>query len=71
MTYKTIEIPTNRNLTRCQYELVYNNKSYPPKFVISVANEYANGEWLAPEDFNGGIPLNNFLKKLGFSIKTK
>ena len=28
------------------YDLVYNDKRYPPKLVISIANRFANGEEL-------------------------
>ena len=36
------------------YNLVAAGKSYPPKYVISLANKYANGSELNPQDFQGG-----------------
>lgn len=35
-----------------KYDLVYNSKTYPPKLVISLANEFANGEYLSHKKFN-------------------
>ena len=49
--------------------LKYNGKSYPPKYVISIANRYANNVEL--KNFSGGPETNNFLKRLGFSIIEK
>jgi hypothetical protein len=51
------------------FSLQYNGKDYPPKYVISLANKYANGEELDSEEFSGGDESNKFLKKRGFSIK--
>jgi 5-methylcytosine-specific restriction protein B len=53
------------------YDLVYKGKSYPPKYVISKANKFANGSELPLSEFNGGNPTNGFLRKLGFEISTK
>ncbi len=50
------------------YVLVHNGKFYPPKYVISLANKYANGYELPPDKFSGGAQTNNFLKKLGFTV---
>jgi len=47
---------------------MYNGKTYPPKFAISLANKYANGTELAPDGFHGGDETNNFLKSRGFEI---
>lgn len=35
-----------------KYDLVYNSKTYPPKLVISLAHEFANGEYLTHKKFN-------------------
>ncbi len=48
--------------------LIVNGKKYPPKYVVSLANKYANGEELDPSSFSGGRETNGFLKKLGFDI---
>ena len=39
-----------------------NDKLYPPKFIISLANKYANGNELESEKFSGGEETNGFLK---------
>jgi hypothetical protein len=55
------------------YDLIYQNKEYPPKLVISIANKIATGEELNPNDFEGGIgtPAFNLLQQFGFEIITK
>jgi hypothetical protein len=62
-------IPDRRESTK--YVLTYNDKNYPPKLVISIANKYANGEELSSSKFNGGRESNTFLTSLGFSIISK
>lgn len=51
------------------YDLFYNEKRYPPKEVIRIANEIANGDELI--HFGGGDETNNFLINLGFTIVLK
>ena len=51
-----------------EFLLEYNGKHYPPKYAISLANKYANGEELAPSKFSGGGESNDRLKHLGFNI---
>jgi len=51
-----------------KFLLEFKGKQYPPKYVISLANKFANGEELNPSTFNGGQETNNFLKGLGFDI---
>lgn len=58
-------IPERRRATR--YNLSYRGKRYPPKYVISLANKYANGLELNPADFSGGTESNYFLKRIGFN----
>ena len=55
------------------YDLLYNNKLYPPKLIISIANRFANGTELKPEEFQGGPnkPAFNILEKFGFKIIPK
>jgi len=55
------------------YDLVYNGKTYPPKLIISIANKYANGLELDPNDFGGGKDTEAFkiLESNGFTIKEK
>lgn len=58
--------PDERKSTR--FHLIYEKKPYCPKYVVSVANIFANGEELAPSKFSGGKETNSFLAKLGFQI---
>ncbi|AMM54973.1 hypothetical protein [Pyrococcus kukulkanii] len=52
------------------YFLVYEGKYYPPKYIISLANKYANGEFLSPAEFNTHEAVRH-LKRLGFKIVVK
>lgn len=52
-----------------KFQLFYYGKYYPPKYIISLANRYANGVELEPLEFSGGQETNNFLKKLGFEVE--
>jgi len=51
-----------------KFLLEYDGRHYPPKYVISLANKYANGRELKPSEFSGGKETNDFLKNLGFNI---
>jgi hypothetical protein len=62
------EIPKNR-LSR-KYALLYNRMPFPPKYVISLANKYANGTELDSEKFSGGQESNSFLTSRGFKVVT-
>ena len=62
------KIPFNQECIN--YDLFYNGKRYPPKYVISIANKYANGYELKSTKFNA-IEAKTFLPKLGFEIKLK
>lgn len=55
------------------YDLIFEGIAYPPKLVISIANEYATGKELDPSDFEGGVgtPAFKLLKKEGFKIIAK
>ena len=53
------------------YNLIYEDKMYPPKLVISIANKYVNGNELDSGQFNGGQESNDFLKARGFEISQK
>ena len=59
-------LPAGRNSKK--FKLLYEGKVYPPKYVISLANKYANGYELAPNVFSGGQESNKFLNNLGFEI---
>lgn len=51
-----------------RYFLVYENgKSYPPKYVIAVANHLANGSAIETDGYNA-VEAKNYLKSKGFTI---
>lgn len=60
-------VPPRRGSTK--YNLKHGKGLYPPKYLISVANRFANGSELPPSDFSGGNEVNNFLARLGFLIQ--
>ena len=51
-----------------KFLLTFEGKTYPPKYIISLANKYANGVELDPSEFSGGRETNEFLRALGFKI---
>lgn len=51
-----------------KFFLRFNGKNFPPKYVISLANKYANGSKLDPSVFGGGNETNSVLERLGFDI---
>ena len=52
-------VPERRSSTR--FSLSNEGKYYPPKYVISIANIFANGEEYSPSLFSGGDETNIFL----------
>ena len=50
-----------------RYHVIYSGKRYPPKYVISVANRYANGEEHPPGDFDIH-EAERYRDKLGFEV---
>jgi hypothetical protein len=52
-----------------KFNLKYNGRDYPPKYTISMANKFANGEQLKASAFSGGDETNPFLKARGFEIE--
>ena len=64
-------IPNNAKSTT--YDLIYEGKRYPPKYVVSLANLYANGIVLNRDVFEGGAGTECFrlLEKNGFEIIKK
>jgi hypothetical protein len=54
------------------YQLVWENRSYPPKAILGVAYELATGERLASGDFEGGKDgAVKVLGRLGFTIRLR
>jgi 5-methylcytosine-specific restriction enzyme B len=51
------------------YRLEHEGRSYPPKYVVSVANRFANGTDLDPATFSAGeAETNPLLRRLGFTV---
>lgn len=55
------------------YDLIYGDRRYPPKYVLSLAAKYATGEEFPRQYFHGGRNTQAFrlLQDLGFQIETK
>jgi hypothetical protein len=52
------------------YELVWDERRYPPKAILGTAYEYATGQRLGSADFEGGkTGAVAVLGKLGFTIQ--
>lgn len=52
------------------YSLLFNNKEYPPKYVICIANKYASSEELVFNYFNS-LQAVSYLENLGLTINRK
>lgn len=53
-----------------RYSLLFNNKEYPPKYILCIANKYISGEELVFNYFNS-LQAVNFLENLGLKIIRK
>jgi len=54
------------------YELVWEERRYPPKAILGTAYEFATGRCLASGDFEGGKSgAVRVLGKLGFTVAQK
>jgi hypothetical protein len=52
------------------YELVWDERRYPPKAILDTAYEFATGQRLASGDFEGGKSgAVKVLGKLGFNVQ--
>ena len=52
------------------YDLIQDERRYPPKAVLGTAYEFATGERLASGDFEGGkTGAVRVLEKLGFTVQ--
>lgn len=65
------EIPPDARSTT--YDLIYGDRRYPPKLVLSLASRYASGREFDRSLFSGGeaSPAFALLRKLGFQIERK
>lgn len=50
--------------------LLFNGKSYPPKYVLRLASRFAPMEELVPSTFYGGDQTNDVFRVFGFEIVT-
>lgn len=54
------------------YDLLWQDRRYPPKAILGTAYELATGRRLAPGDFEGGRSgAVKVLGKLGFTIQSR
>jgi hypothetical protein len=54
------------------YELVWEERRYPPKAILGTAYEFATGQRLASGDFEGGKSgAVRVLGKLGYTVQEK
>jgi hypothetical protein len=54
------------------YELVWDERSYPPKAILGAAYEFATGERLGSGDFEGGkTGAVRVLGELGFTVQER
>lgn len=65
--FNKIRKPDNNRISK-KYKLVFKGREYHPKYIISLANRYANNKVLSPGSFSGGIETNSYLEKRGFII---
>ena len=54
------------------YELIWDDRRYPPKAILGTAYEFATGHRLGSGDFEGGkTGAVKVLGKLGFTVQAK
>lgn len=66
---KEIDLGEISIMTSTKFDILYEGKTYPPKEVMRLAHQYANGEYLW--EITGGEPTNKYVKALGFLIVNK
>lgn len=65
------EYGCNKKYDSTKYDLLFNGRRYPPKYIISIAYKFESNSPHPVKNFNGGKETNNFLENLGFSIIDK
>ncbi len=58
------EVPNKYKSTR--FDLLYEGKKYPPKYVISLAHIFVDGKQWSLKKFSGGYETNTFLNNHDF-----
>ena len=58
-------IPSER--ASVHYDLVLNGKKYPPKYMISIAAKYLNGDEWPPGNFNA-VEAKNYFESQGYKV---
>lgn len=55
------------------YDVLYNEKRYPPKAILAIASELVDGQWVDTKTFSGGYKEKSFkdLWRFGFTIVPK
>jgi len=54
------------------YDLIWQDRRYPPKAILGTAYEFATGQRLASGDFEGGKSgAVRVLEKLGFDVRPR
>lgn len=53
------------------YDLIYEGKKYPPKYVIRLANKFVEGKELRFDEHHGGEQTNKILREFGFDVVVK
>lgn len=61
-------VPDENKSTK--YDLIYNNKKYPPKYVVAVGRHLKDNTEINTSDFNA-VEAKNFFESRGFTISTK
>ncbi len=59
-------VPPKRESTK--FHLLVDGRSYPPKYVVSLAASFATGRELRPDEFSGGVETNRVLQSMGFTV---
>lgn len=54
-----------------KFDLLYNGKLYPPKYVVSLSHIFIDGQKWTRDKFSGGEETNSFLVSRGFEIVEK
>lgn len=59
-------VPEGRSSVK--WSVSWEGELYPPKYLISLSNVFANGHELPPSEHSGGVETNTYLEALGFDI---